>query len=634
MKLNKYLAFLFPLLLLSCSKEFGDYFTQAEDVTVGFLAGGVQSRTSINDDGISTSWENGDEVALWAIASDGSVKIDHQTPFQLYFRDVPSKQAMFTRTITGGMAEGTYNYYAAYPVPNAVSGTNATFTLPAAQNGLMSNGAAIMIATPTSGSQLGMVTDANEIDDNHLSLTMNHATHGLRFYVPSNKWDFPEDDKIVRIVFTIPQNIAGDMTLDYTNPSAAASVANGVKTIDLNLAKPIGPSASGAEIDAAYATIIPTSDFADSDQMEVKIYSQTQIAVCNIPLKNPTTNQVHEAMAAGTITSVGLDCSEDNILSRYTMTFYVDTNNLGENPNSITLTLDSSLKWGANETNVLTIDAKNTIYKEGSYTLEFDSFDDASIAAYKALANQSVTITFDSDNAITSQILTLPDTTADTTAEVYFDIPYLFAENFESASTSFNINGGLSATNRSTDTIEGTSYGLPGWTGSQVAVISTNNGKVMAIRHQNECSRMFQGTYRGRVDSAPITTIKSGKYPKIQVQFVYTGQSNRSDSTPQMSHGYTATTGKIAGYYLSGSIGGYGVNGGTKIDNLVEELMSIPSSNSNNLNQTYTYTTTAITNGHRLSWDCYGTQYQGGALSATKSQQWLFIDNIKVQIVK
>ena len=624
MKLNKYLAFLFPLLLLSCAKEVNYTDLHKELVTVGFMAGGVQSRTSINDDGISTSWEKGDEVALWAIASDGSVVINHETPFKLYFRDVPSKQAMFTHTITGGMNEDTYDYYATYPVPNAVNGTKATFTLPAIQDGLMSSGAAIMIATPKSGPQLGTVsTNANEIEDNHLSLTMNHATHGLRFYVPSNKWGFPEGEKVVRIVVTMPQNIAGDMTLDYTNPSAAASIANGVKTIDLNLAKPIGASASGAEIDAAYATIIPSADFAENDQMEVKVYSQTKVAVCNIPLKNPTTNQVHEAMAAGTITRVGLDCRKEGINDKYMLKFNWGGNNLGEDVNYIALCT-------ADGTEVHRITDVASFEKTGVYEFDFSFVEDKT--KYTSLAGQTITAKYDSEHAIVYQSFKMPPINNPGEYNVTLTVPYLYYEDFSQISNFTdghdNIEAGGTASDTYNTAISLNSYGLTGWSGTRVGL---QNGIIRA------CCRYESGLrsaayYKGRIDTAPIGGLKSTA--SIRVFFDYGGGAT-DDNVPWMYFGHTTNAGntnagdKDTGTFIK--VPGQAVK---KVENVTINKFDIgrnasfdgglvPYNGGVKLSNCTAATrlTWAVTSSREASW-------------AGNGNYWLYIDNIKVQIVK
>ena len=202
--------------------------------------------------------------------------------------------------------------------------------------------------------------------------------------------------------------------------------------------------------------------------------------------------------------------------------------------------------------------------------------------------------------------------------------PYLFSEDFTNASTGFSINGNLSATGHSTKTIEGTDYGLPGWTANQAAVLEDSGNKAMAIRHQNEIF-ILQGTYRGRVDSAPLSYIKEGKSVKVRVNFNYTGYSTKR--TPQISYGWDTTQGAVAGYYQGGSAA---IKGGALISNLAGEKVSAPTDGSvSNISVSASFEIPDCTSLTRLSWDCYGANSRTGT-----TQEWIFIDDIYVQIIK
>ena len=190
MQLNK-LAKLFLLTLCvgigSCTKsEMTNAEVELRGIEVGFEATAHQTRTSIGEDGITTSWSKGDKVAMWAVNSEGTYALENQT-FNLYFRDLPSTSAFFTSTLGSAMSEGDYTYYATYPTPKAVSGTTATFTVPSMQDGTISGGAAVMVAEPAQGSALTALTHTPgdyEVNNDGLSLKMNHALHALRLYIP------------------------------------------------------------------------------------------------------------------------------------------------------------------------------------------------------------------------------------------------------------------------------------------------------------------------------------------------------------------------------------------------------------------------------------------------------------------
>ena len=171
------------------------------------------------------------------------------------------------------------------------------------------------------------------------------------------------------------------------------------------------------------------------------------------------------------------------------------------------------------------------------------------------------------------------------------------------ADIGFNINGNLNATGHEASTLEGSSYGLSGWTACQAAIVQGEDGnKSLAIRHQNE-TYWLQGTYRGRVDSAPLASIKSGKSVKVKVTFNYTG------------------------YYQGGSAA---IQGGELIEHIEGDKVSAPKDGSaSSINESAEFEIASCTALTRLGWDCYGSK---GKNSTT--QEWVFIDNIKVQIVK
>ena len=120
MQFKRYLILTLSLLVLACGKESFDTPAASGPVTVGFVVGGADTRTTINDDGISSSWEKGDRIALWATSQNGTATLSAQQ-FGLYYRD--GSLAMFTATLPSAMAEGTYNYWATYPAPKSVNGT-------------------------------------------------------------------------------------------------------------------------------------------------------------------------------------------------------------------------------------------------------------------------------------------------------------------------------------------------------------------------------------------------------------------------------------------------------------------------------------------------------------------------------
>lgn len=627
MKLNKYLAFLLPLLLLSCTNDLWHNTTPSGGVTVGFMAGGVDSRTSINEDGISTSWNIGDNVALWATAEDGSSVLSAE-PFQLYYRDIPASKALFTKTLGSAMDEGNYNYYATYPTPNEVNGTKATFTLPATQDGMISSGAAIMIATPTQGSKLGIVTgapnssNAYEIEDVRLSLQMNHAMHALKFFIPSDKWGFAEGEKVEHIEFAMPQDIAGDVTLDYTNPSATPEVTNGKNSINLILANPISASTSAADIDFAAAAIIPTEAFSENDQMYVKVYSKTEVARYYISLAG------RGAMQAGHITPIALDCSSPSPLPR--LLFRIEGNNLGEQPYKITLTSSSTLsKWTSTSNHVYTYytGSESKIIANGS---GFDiAYDEAYIST---LSGKQVTVTYESANAIVSNTITMPSMSAGNDYTINLTVPYLFAEDFSSLKKyDGDYTGGpyTSTGAASTAGRDLSQYGLSaGWTGARTGC----DAEGVAILVSGRVDNVIAGATRayGRLDSPALNAIKPNKSVNVKVSFTYSGreEENIDYYYPVAKIGYTLDTGILNGYatQFNNDQAFTGLSGMTDIPSVPTNGSASAATNS------MTYSINECTANHRISW--HVMQYGYKAWKINNDYGVLYVDNIKVQIVK
>lgn len=627
MKLYKYLTLILPLLLLSCAKEVGDNSAPAAGVRVGFLAGGVESRTTINEDGIGTSWETGDKIALWATAEDGSSALSAE-PFQVYYRDIPASKALFTTTLASAMAEGSYNYYATYPTPKSVSGTNATFTLPAIQDGAISSGAAIMIATPTQGTQLGVVTgapessDAYEIEDNHLSLQMNHAMHALKFFIPSTKWGFADGETVERIVVTMPQNIAGDVTLDYTDPASAVTTANGVKTINLNLKNNLSASSSASDLDFAAAAIIPTTAFADGDQMRVKAYSQSQMVIYDIPLSG------RGAMLAGHITPVSIDCSSPSPLPR--LLFRIAGNNLGEQPYKITLTSSSTLsKWTSTSNHVYTYytgSESKTIANGSGFDIAYDE------AYISTLSGKQVTVTYESANAIVSNTITMPSMSAGNTYTINLTVPYLFAEDFSSLTTydgdytdgPYTSTSGASKAGRDLS-----QYGLSaGWTGARTGCDAAG----IAILVSGRVDAVALGTTRayGRLDSPALNAIKPNKSVNVKVSFTYSGreEENLDYYYPIAKIGYTLETGILNGYatQFNNDQAFTGLSGMT-------DIPSVPTNGSASATtKSMTYNISSCTANHRITW--HVMQYGFKRWATNNDYGILYVDNVKVQIVK
>ena len=512
MHIKKYILLLASVLfVVACSN---DDFTHQEPiqdgpVKVGFWMGRGDSentRTFINDDGQTISWEAEDKVALWA-QKDNVYTFQNQT-FDTWFVAAETNQAFFTTTLPEAMPEGTYTYYACYPKPQSVNGTTATFTLPSMQDGKMGGGADIMVAQGTGPALEKLYTPADPNDsevvpdyiiEDGLTLNMHHLIHALRFYVPAGKWGFPTGETVERIVFTMPANVAGTVTADVSNTNGLTLTSGGTNTISLNLKEPIGPSAAdgnGIEnYDYACASIIPNTYSGD---MTIKVYSQTKASQVTIPING-------REMKAGHITPVALNCTD--VVNRPKISFRIASNNLGEKPYKITLTSsDTSTQWKAGDDHVYeyyTGSESSTIAVGGG----FDIYTDEEVLS--SISGKSVTVTYESKSAIMTQTINMPTIAVSGDNNISLDIPYLLFEDFNRAS----------ATTSYTDDENGmelNGVGLNGWTASRWAIQS---GTLRLSTYIGTTAAGGTDINFSRTDSPQLSGIKDGKNINVSISF-------------------------------------------------------------------------------------------------------------------
>lgn len=630
MQIKKYILLLASVLFfVACSN---DDFTHQEPiqdgpVKVGFWMGRGDSentRTFINDDGQTISWEAEDKVALWA-QKDNVYTFQNQT-FDTWFVAAETNQAFFTTTLPEAMPEGTYTYYACYPLPQSVNGTTATFTLPSMQDGKMGGGADIMVAQGTGPALEKLYTPADPNDsevvpdyiiEDGLTLNMHHLIHALRFYVPAGKWGFPTGETVERIVFTMPANVAGTVTADVSNTNGLTLTSGGTNTISLNLKEPIGASTADSDgnvtYDYAAATILPGTY---SGNMTVKVYSQTKAAQQTIAINN-------RAMAAGHITPVGLNCSE--IVDQYYLRFVYAGNNLGEDVTEVRVKYTD--ENGASQT--LTIPGSQFI-KDGYYDVDLTDWDYSFSALRSVLKNQVITVEYESEHAIVSDQVTLPDVTQKGINKVNLVVPYLFEQDFDNI-TAFNDghdnpNVGFRIGDQYNSSISLANNGLSGWSASRIGV---SNG-VARICCRFETGLGVATYYRGRLDTSTMSNLKSGVNVKVKVYFDYGGNHNEyalslsgnPNAMPIMYFGHTTATGNPAP--------GQGKN--PTLDNAVinGETLSIDSDYSSVENKNRDVEFSGCTKSTRLTW-VVSSDRDGGF--GGNGNYWLYLDNIKVQIV-
>ena len=215
---------------------------------------------------------------------------------------------------------------------------------------------------------------------------------------------------------------------------------------------------------------------------------------------NSLTTTVNKTMAAGAITPITLTVPDE--LPVTWIDFSIIGNNLGENPNSFTVTAPEGATF-RNGTNEQTF----TVNSDNIYSVAFYSEVDG-ISIRDLIQNQGLTLTYDSEHARVSEIKKIATTTGNRTS-INLTVPYLFYEDFSNISA-FNSN--LDQTSGNPDAIWLDQFGTEGWSVCRTAAEAGKSLKI-SVRHETVAQ------YPGRVDSPMLTGIKEGKTVKVSVTF-------------------------------------------------------------------------------------------------------------------
>lgn len=561
--------------------------------TIGFCTGEASTRTMMNPDGLTASWEKGDRIAVWAKNSSGEYTLNN-TQFSVYGAD--GARAFFTATIDASMPEDRYTYFAAYPVPESVSLTKATFTIPSVQDGKVSGGADIMIANPLLH---GPLEEVKELSDyTRLGMSMEHLLHQFRFYLPEGE-DKLGGEAIVKMVLTFPKPVAGKLVADFTDTEAAAEFSGEEKSITLKLSEPLVNSTS-SERKYAMAAFFPSS-FEASESINIKIYTETKIANA-YPV-----NLEGRTFAAGHSTPVRLRISDIREYGR--LRFTVSSNNLGENANAVRLTAPQGCTWGDGST-IYEYRPGHEITTGETFEIPFENLD-----TFRTFSGKDVTVTFDTEHVDATQTVRVPDLTTLNFAEISAGLPYLLYEDF-SGVESFNSGDNYAMSNAGSKSPK--SF-LNGWTGGRVGAEAG-----MCIRIA--CRRETSKGYDARVDSAPIISLK--KSTDIKVSYDY-GVNNKYGGIAIITDGnvgqnvYIGYVTDTKGYSSGDDSGTFESDNTFYAKEYTGSYTSTPNSDTRIIHS-------APTGVLRITWRS-AAEYQAGTTNTTC---WLYLDNIKVQIAK
>ena len=585
------MGFAAALLLCGCGL---DYSPQPRPVEVVLGLENQSTKTSMSADGLHFLWDEGDEISLWAKASDGSYTLENQTFKNFASPDNSRSTAYFGTTLPSPMPEGTYTYYISYPKPLSASGTTVRYEVPKIQNGDVSGGLDITVAEPVTGPELKAAPEAGPVEE-PLKVRMKHLLHFLRFYIPEGNDEM--EGAVEKIEFTMPQTVAGELDVDVSS-AGANPVGEGSTGITMKLRTPLEASSADSKQSAVAAIIPPQTPYGAGESMQVTIYSANKYSKLNFDLAGRTFDPGH-------ITGVPLKPGAVLDRPQFPVNFTLTSNNLGEDIQNITLTLPEGVNWPGTMSNVYKYSKS-----DGTLLAIGDSFKIHTVEEeeFKAISKQKVAIRFESENAVLHDTLAIADLSTAVSASLSLDCPYLFFEDF-SGVEDFSSN----------DKYEFDSAGsmdpyqfLEGWSAARAGAQAGTAIRLACRRHTKIAN------YSARADSPFLSALKEGRTVSLSVQFDYSMDRAGTPKVKQTVHlGYTEKSG---GFKSGDETGTFPIS---------FDLNETTGSYSN-INHTYNAVFDNLIAPIRLSWRTVPESDWG----ANYNTLWLYLDNIKVKIKK
>lgn len=542
------------------------------------------TRTSLGDDGMTTRWSAGDNIALWARDAAGQYSIE-AARFSLRHFSPDYSTALFTGRITP-MEQDSYDYFMIYPVPASTEGTTASYDIPAVQDGTYDSSCDIMIASPVVAGEA--LTDERTAN---ISTTMHHMMHAVRITIPENRNLFGQ--RFTRLEMTFPYPVTGRVTYDVTRPDQAPAVSGESNTLVIENAEGFDAG------DTLWAFVLPSSTPVDGEisYMVSNDRSRSESAVYGVKLDT----------RPGHVTPIKMTIPQ---LYKYTsIEFRIGENHLGEDFNTLSI-------YDASGTLVATFPRSDSGVYKMEYYGDFDRTD---------WSGTDFTLTFDSPHAIVSTAVNVG------TIEPYrrhlldTAVPYLFEEDFDSIADFSDGHDNYATGGVNSDTYTSSKmldeYGLNGWSGSRIGAGGTA-GKSIRVSCRTQCT-LFNNKYRyhGRLDSPRLTALKDGVSVDLEVTVDYAGgYVGNSSITPIAAYGYdTSSAGAIDSKQHDTA---WYIGGATAFPTLTLDgsFDAVP--------YTLTYTITGGSNIHRLSWEVGSVGYA----NTTNGNYWLYLDNIRVKI--
>lgn len=552
------------------------------------------TRAMLAEDGKNLLWQSGDRFRLYAHNGDGSnaFSANPYIDFSYWVNTTTAGRSFFRGKMDADMAAGSYTYYAVYPHSTPVSGTVATFTLPAVQDGTY--GKTDFMVAKSTASALQRITDSDPMTlepMNNISLTLKHQLHAMRFEIPSTG----ALSSVRRVHILFSEAVVGDIAVDMASGSVTTSNTSNKITVDF------GEGNEKQAGDTFWVMTLPQAAFSRAVDIRFEDsagnYSTRQLVT--FP-SSPSSQQY----TAGRLTPVKINVPTQMVGYTYLDATTVDTQ-LGEPVTHLHLDLPDGYYF-TDYSNVKAV-AENSSNGVHTFTLFNDMID----ASFR---NSNITLTYESEHALIPTPVVFGEGLQIGKRNQYYNLqtPWLFEQNFDNATTldSDQDDAALSGV-------------LEGWTASRFGV---NKAMMMHVYQGTSTSSIDND--RSRVDSPTLSYLKPTAKVSIKVVCNYGGTLAKGtiSSDPKIMQsvleiGATTTTGVI--------------NHQVDLDNKVFTADAGSDGSYSNTPTTATVTIPNFTAEHRISWRGTFRNHSGSGWSViTALHVYVYFDNVRVSIAQ